>query len=147
MKMCLSIRNIVLNALSTALSFNVNQGDCMLFVIFQFSILFCMRVTINDILLFTSPHCVLMTDRVLLNNSLTKLDDICREMPRLNWLWVMYHVYISKAGLYWNLKAFFMNLSCVFIHVCSLWSRDLEGNLIETIGNVSFHSCSMLTVL
>uniref|UniRef100_A0A3B4T6G5 Relaxin family peptide receptor 1 n=1 Tax=Seriola dumerili TaxID=41447 RepID=A0A3B4T6G5_SERDU len=49
-------------------------------------------------------------DRVLLNNSLTKLDDICQEMPRLNWL-------------------------------------DLEGNHIEAIGNVSFCSCSMLTVL
>ncbi|KAK2904440.1 relaxin receptor 1 isoform X3 [Channa argus] len=47
---------------------------------------------------------------VLLNNSLTRLDDICQQMPRLNWL-------------------------------------DLEGNLIETIGNVSFCSCSMLTVL
>ncbi|XP_077388746.1 relaxin receptor 1 isoform X3 [Festucalex cinctus] len=46
----------------------------------------------------------------LLNNTLTKLDDICREMARLNWL-------------------------------------DLEGNLIETLENVSFYSCSMLTVL
>lgn len=27
-----------------------------------------------------------LIDRVLLNNSLTKLDDICQEMPRLNWL-------------------------------------------------------------
>uniref|UniRef100_A0A3Q3W0Y5 G-protein coupled receptors family 1 profile domain-containing protein n=1 Tax=Mola mola TaxID=94237 RepID=A0A3Q3W0Y5_MOLML len=46
---------------------------------------------------------------VLLNNSLTKLDDICQEMPRLNW--------------------------------------DLEGNLIETIGNVSLRSCHTLTVV
>lgn len=30
----------------------------------------------------------LPNDRVLLNNSLTSLDDICKEMPRLNWLWV-----------------------------------------------------------
>nr|XP_020478496.1 relaxin receptor 1 isoform X2 [Monopterus albus] len=47
---------------------------------------------------------------VLLNNSLTKLDDICQELPRLNWL-------------------------------------DLEGNLLEAIGNTSFCSCHMLTVL
>lgn len=35
---------------------------------------------------FTLFHVVLLIDRVLLNNSLTNLDDICREMPRLNWL-------------------------------------------------------------
>lgn len=35
---------------------------------------------------YTLLHCVSLIDRVLLNNSLTKLDDICREMPRLNWL-------------------------------------------------------------
>uniref|UniRef100_A0A3Q1FKE1 Relaxin family peptide receptor 1 n=1 Tax=Acanthochromis polyacanthus TaxID=80966 RepID=A0A3Q1FKE1_9TELE len=52
----------------------------------------------------------LLLKQVLLNNSLTKLDDICLEMPRLNWL-------------------------------------DLEGNLIETIDNVSFRSCNMMTVL
>uniref|UniRef100_A0A3Q3MXX6 Relaxin family peptide receptor 1 n=1 Tax=Mastacembelus armatus TaxID=205130 RepID=A0A3Q3MXX6_9TELE len=53
--------------------------------------------------------CILLKkyQQVLLNNSLTKLDDVCREMPRLNWL-------------------------------------DLEGNLIETIGNRSFCSCSII---
>uniref|UniRef100_A0AAQ4RAA4 Relaxin family peptide receptor 1 n=1 Tax=Gasterosteus aculeatus aculeatus TaxID=481459 RepID=A0AAQ4RAA4_GASAC len=58
----------------------------------------------------TSSRCLSLIDRVMMNNSLAKLDDICREMPILNWL-------------------------------------DLEANLIETIGNVSFCSCSMLTVL
>lgn len=112
MKMCLSVRNAVLNALSVyfqnclCLSMLV-QWDCMLSALFKLTKLtIWMWVTINNILTFASPHCVSMTDRVLLNNSLTKLDDICREMPRLNWLWVMYHVniYISKGGLDWNLK-------------------------------------------
>ncbi|KAL6479832.1 hypothetical protein MHYP_G00108650 [Metynnis hypsauchen] len=47
---------------------------------------------------------------VLLNNALTKLDDVCLEMPRLNWL-------------------------------------DMEGNQIEVVENMTFWSCSMLTVL
>ncbi|XP_054648764.1 relaxin receptor 1 isoform X2 [Dunckerocampus dactyliophorus] len=45
----------------------------------------------------------------LLNNSLTRMEDVCQEMPMLNWL-------------------------------------DLEGNLIQTLENISC-SCSMLTVL
>ncbi|KAI1883670.1 hypothetical protein AGOR_G00233950 [Albula goreensis] len=47
---------------------------------------------------------------VLLNNSLNHLNDICKEMPRLNWL-------------------------------------DMEGNQITSVGNVTFSSCNMLTVL
>uniref|UniRef100_A0A6Q2YV62 G-protein coupled receptors family 1 profile domain-containing protein n=1 Tax=Esox lucius TaxID=8010 RepID=A0A6Q2YV62_ESOLU len=48
--------------------------------------------------------------RVLLNNALTRLDDICLEMPKLNWL-------------------------------------DMEGNRIESVGNVTFWSCNVMTVL
>uniref|UniRef100_A0AAY4DET6 G-protein coupled receptors family 1 profile domain-containing protein n=1 Tax=Denticeps clupeoides TaxID=299321 RepID=A0AAY4DET6_9TELE len=55
-------------------------------------------------------HGNLIFNIVLLNNNLSKLDDMCLEMPKLNWL-------------------------------------DLEGNQMERVGNVTFWSCNMLTVL
>lgn len=75
--LCQNVLDCPFTSLKPSL-FTVNQGGCVFLFEFEAHLTFFK---------FNSPHCVVMTiDRVLLNNSLTKLDDICREMPRLNWL-------------------------------------------------------------